>query len=190
MPIITNREAAILGLLSERPMYAYEIEKIIEERNMRYWTEISFSTLYYELKKLKKKGLVTSETTISSKNIAKKIYSINEQGTQVLKEKITSILSNVEKIIWQIDLGMANISLLSKTETIEAFSHYIQSIHESIVRYQELLDYLSTHAYPDSDLALAQRPLLHLEAEKKWAEEYVEGIKHGTKTNWNDKNQR
>jgi DNA-binding PadR family transcriptional regulator len=88
MPIISNREAALLGLLCERPMYAYEIEKIIEERNMRHWTEISFSTLYYELKKLKKKKLVTSKTKLSKNNIAQKIYTINNEGKKAMKEKV------------------------------------------------------------------------------------------------------
>ena len=52
---ISNIEAAILGLLCERPQYGYEIEKIIEKRNMRNWTEIGFSSIYYILKKLEEK---------------------------------------------------------------------------------------------------------------------------------------
>jgi PadR family transcriptional regulator len=187
MPIITNREAAILGLLCERPMHAYEIEKIIEERNMRYWTEISFSTLYYELKKLQQKKLVTAKTKISKNNVAQKVYTINDEGKKTMKDKVKELLSHVEKIIWQVDLGMANICLIEQKETIESFTKYITSIDNYIKMYQELLEFLKKNNYPDSDLALAERPIMHLKVEKKWAKEYVEGVKNGTKTNWNDR---
>jgi DNA-binding PadR family transcriptional regulator len=187
MPIISNREAALLGLLCERPMYAYEIEKLIEERNMRCWTEISFSTVYYELKKLQKKDLVTEKIQISKNNLAQKIYSINEKGKKVIKEKIKEVLSNVERIIWQVDLGIANINILTKKETIEAFQKYINSIDGAIQLYQQLLSFFKEHGYPDSDLALAERPIMHFEVEKKWAKEYLEGVKNGTKTNWNNR---
>jgi DNA-binding PadR family transcriptional regulator len=187
MSIISNREAALLGLLCERPMYAYEIEKIIEERNMRYWTEISFSTLYYELKKLEEKQLVTSKTKLSEKNVAKKIYTITSQGIKVMKEKVKKLLSEIEKKTWQIDLGMANICMINKKETIESFTKYIISIDKYIKIYKELLDFLKKNKYPDSDLALAERPIMHLKVEKKWAIEYLEGVKNGVKTNWNNR---
>jgi DNA-binding PadR family transcriptional regulator len=187
MPIISNREAALLSLLCERPMYAYEIEKIIEERNMRYWTEISFSTLYYELKKLEKKQLVNSTIQLSKNNVAQKIYSINTDGKKAIKKKVKDVLSNMEKIIWQIDLGMANISMLSKDETIETFTKYISSIDEYILIYQHLLDFFKKNNYPDSDCALAERPLMHLHVERQWAKEYLEGVRNGTKTDWNNR---
>jgi hypothetical protein len=28
---------------------------------------------------------------------------------------------------------------------------------------------------------------MHLDVEKKWAEDYLEGVKNGTKTNWTNK---
>lgn len=186
MPMISNREASLLGLLCERPMYAYEIEKIIEERNMRYWTEISFSTLYYELKKLEKKKLVNSKIQLSENNVTQKIYTINPDGKDTMKKKVKELLSKMEKIIWQIDLGMANICILNKVETINAFSKYILSIDEYILMYQQLLDFFRKNNYPDSDYTLAERPLLHLQVERKWAKEYLEGVKNGIKTNWKD----
>jgi DNA-binding PadR family transcriptional regulator len=188
MPIISNRETALLGLLNEQPMHAYEIEKTIKQRNMRHWTEISFSTLYYELKKLEKKHLVTSKITLSDNNITKKTYTINTEGKKILKQKTIDLLSHIEKIIWQIDLAMANLNVLTDHEAIDAFTQYIKSIDKYITMYQELYTQLKENDYPDSDLALVNRPLMHLRIEKKWAQQYLEGIKNGTKTNWNHKN--
>ena len=53
---MTNAELAVLSLLVEQPRHGYEIERVIEERGMRDWTEIGFSSIYYVLGKLEKRG--------------------------------------------------------------------------------------------------------------------------------------
>jgi DNA-binding PadR family transcriptional regulator len=54
--MMTNAELAILSLVDERPRHGYEVEQVIEERGMREWTEIGFSSIYYLLKKLEREG--------------------------------------------------------------------------------------------------------------------------------------
>lgn len=51
-------EELILGLLAEQPRHGYQIEKLIEDREMRRWTEVGFSSIYYVLDKLEKKSLL------------------------------------------------------------------------------------------------------------------------------------
>ncbi|HIP96867.1 MAG TPA: hypothetical protein EYH32_06595 [Anaerolineae bacterium] len=53
---MTNAELAILSLIAEQPRHGYEIEQVIEERRMREWTEIGFTSIYYLLKKLERGG--------------------------------------------------------------------------------------------------------------------------------------
>jgi DNA-binding PadR family transcriptional regulator len=162
-------EIAVLSLLCEKPMHGYEIEKTIEERNMRYWTEISFPSIYKILQKLEDKELITAEIKLSKNNLSQKIYTATEKGQQTLKSSIMDILSNVEKTIWRIDLGIANLCLLNKEERRECLQKYVKSIDERISVYKSLLAFFEEHHYPQSDHALATRPLLHLETEKAWA---------------------
>ena len=65
---MTNKELAILGLVAEGPGYGYQIEQVIEERGMRNWTEIGFSSIYYILNKLEKEGWLTSELRSSNRS--------------------------------------------------------------------------------------------------------------------------
>ena len=62
---MTNAELAILSLVAEQPRHGYEIESVIEQRGMRAWTEIGFSSIYYILKKLEKAGLIAAEIAFS-----------------------------------------------------------------------------------------------------------------------------
>ena len=50
-------EELILGILAEQPHHGYQIEKLIVDRGMRKWTDVGFSSIYYVLEKLEKKGL-------------------------------------------------------------------------------------------------------------------------------------
>jgi DNA-binding PadR family transcriptional regulator len=65
---MTKAELAILGLVAEKPRHGYEIEGVIEARGMRDWTEIGFSSIYYLLKKLEDKGLVTGQLEKASES--------------------------------------------------------------------------------------------------------------------------
>jgi DNA-binding PadR family transcriptional regulator len=174
MNIISNMEIAILGLICEKPMHGYEIEKTIEDRNMRYWTEISLPSIYKILKKLEEKELIKSEIKLSKNNVAQKIYTATENGQTALKNSLINILSNVEKTTWRIDIAIANLCFLNKQERQESLKKYIQSIDESIRVYEGVKKFFEEHNYPQSDHALATRPIMHLRAEKEWAKQFIE----------------
>ena len=54
----TNAEFALMSLLAEGPLHGYAVEQLVEQRGMRHWTEIGFSSIYFLLKKLEARGLV------------------------------------------------------------------------------------------------------------------------------------
>ena len=77
---MTNAELAILSLVAEAPRHGYEIEQIIEERGMREWTEIGFSSIYYLLKKLEKVDCVESELILTQgRGKARRVYQITAE---------------------------------------------------------------------------------------------------------------
>ena len=71
---MTNAELAILSLVAEQPRHGYEIEQVIEARGMREWTEVGFSSIYYLLKKLERRGLVEGHLEAAERGPARKIY--------------------------------------------------------------------------------------------------------------------
>lgn len=167
-------ETALLGLLSQKPMYPYEIEKTVVEHDMRYWTEISLSSIYKVLEKLEKKFLVDVNLTMTETNKVKKIYTVTDKGMKELKEKITEILSELEISICQIDLALANLHLLSSDEVNENMGKYITSIEERLTCYHELEKYLLEHKCAVGNLALSRRRQFLIKAEKEWALHFLE----------------
>lgn len=55
--LLSNIEVTLLSIVNEKPSYAYEIDKIIDIRDMRRWVRIGVASIYQVLKKLEKKNL-------------------------------------------------------------------------------------------------------------------------------------
>jgi DNA-binding PadR family transcriptional regulator len=80
-------EPIVLRLVSDRPMYGYEIIKVVNERtNGAFeWKE---GTLYPCLHRLEGAGLIRSEWGTSSSGRPRKYYGITPKGAALLREKV------------------------------------------------------------------------------------------------------
>jgi DNA-binding PadR family transcriptional regulator len=70
---MTNAELVLLNLIAEQPRHGYDIEQAIEERGMREWTEIGFSSIYYMLRKLRREKLIEGKLEETSSGPARKV---------------------------------------------------------------------------------------------------------------------
>ena len=90
---VSNAELALLSLLAEKSMHAYEIEKIIEERNIRNWTELGFSSIYRLLTNMEKKKWLSAKLTPSEgRGPARKVYALTEKGKELWRSSVLNIL--------------------------------------------------------------------------------------------------
>jgi DNA-binding PadR family transcriptional regulator len=176
MTPISNKEATLLGLLSEKPKHAYEIELDIENRDMRYWTEISMSSVYKLLKKLEKRKLIESEVKLSQKNVAHRIYSLTDLGKKQFREKLNALISKCQPAKYPIDVALANLTLLDKDEAIGHLSKYAESIDDTIKCYEELETFLINEKCSLANVQLATRRLYMLNGEKRWITKFLEEL--------------
>ena len=77
----------VLKLVRERPMYGYEIIKVVNERTQEafQWKE---GTLYPCLHRLEGEGLIQSEWQESDNGRKRKYYSITRRGSAVLADRL------------------------------------------------------------------------------------------------------
>src|SRR5216683_3973914 len=89
----------LLLLLSERPMYGYEIIRELEKRFSGYWKPKT-GTIYPALEKLEKNKLVTSRIEFREEAPDRKHYALTASGqaelasTMTYWTKMTEILEN------------------------------------------------------------------------------------------------
>ena len=80
-------EPIVLNLVAKRPMYGYEIIKVVNQRtnNTFEWQE---GTLYPCLHRLEGAGLIQSEWRIAANGRKRKYYTITRRGVALLIEKV------------------------------------------------------------------------------------------------------
>jgi DNA-binding PadR family transcriptional regulator len=174
---MTNAELAILSLIAERPRHGYEIEHVIEERGMRDWTEIGFSSIYYLLKKLEKEGLVAGRLEEAARGPARKVYSATQAGYEALRAGLLDALSGPRPRRSPLQLGLANLPGIPPAEVLAALRQYHDALDEKEgylrVRWQ------GQQPLPYFVDAMFDHSLTLIEAEKAWIVRFIEQIESG-----------
>ena len=173
---LTNTEAALLGLLAEEPRHPYDLEKQVEYRDMRFWTDLSMSSIYKLLRKLESAGLVERTNHVTRQNRLRKLYSLSDEGKAALRAKITSLLTEPEHVKWQVDIGTYNSDLIDRNALMSALDTYRESLKAKADGYRDLLAFLKESGCPRHRWAVAKRPIHLLEAEIAWVNEYLDEL--------------
>lgn len=124
---MTNAELAVLSLIVEQPRHGYAIEATIEERGMREWTDVGFSSIYYLLKKLERAGLVEGSTGDETQGPARTVYSATGAGRRAFHVAVAEALSQPHRCGSGLLLGLANLPALDPNEAAGALAEYQQS---------------------------------------------------------------
>lgn len=168
MKKLTNNECVILGLIAEAPCHGYQLEQKINERGIREWTDIAFSSIYYLLKKLEDYGYCSAQTMESADRPAKNLFQISPAGFVVLSENIQQRLSNPQVFSPDIAIGLAFATLLDPDIVRKALENYRTELQRRYEEVQEKWRADQKHGLPDAIHALFDRSLKLMHTELIW----------------------
>jgi DNA-binding PadR family transcriptional regulator len=78
-------ELAILGLLKERPMHGYQLQRELSEQLGGLW-RVSYGSLYPSLRRLERDGAIRSQTGVGTGARRKTVYTVTEEGERLFLE--------------------------------------------------------------------------------------------------------
>jgi DNA-binding PadR family transcriptional regulator len=88
---LTTPDLVLLSLLAERPMHGYEVNGILESRNIRDWAAVSRPQIYYSLDKLTTEGLIRrSRDEGSAAGPERRVYRTTRTGLARLSAALTA----------------------------------------------------------------------------------------------------
>lgn len=173
---MTETELTILSLVAEGPRYGYEIQQIIDERGLREWLAIGFSSIYYILNKLERQDLLTSELRFSGPGPARKVYQITEAGRGVLQTAVAELLRQPHVIGSGFELGLANLNAMSPKQVYKALTQHqidlskrLEAAQKSWARHQT-----DTKPVPNHIRALYTHSIAIMTAEEAWLKSFVD----------------
>lgn len=177
MGVMTDAELAILSLVAEGPRFGYEIQQTIDERGLREWLTIGFSSIYYILNKLEKQALLTSELRSDGRSPARKVYQLTEAGQGVLQTAVADLLRQPRALGTGFELGLANLHVLKPHQAYKVLSHHrtdllqrLDAVEKSWERHQKG----DPSHTPDDIRALYTHSITLMRAELDWLTHFIQ----------------
>jgi DNA-binding PadR family transcriptional regulator len=163
---LTDAELLLLGLVAEMPRHAYQLDKEIELRGMREWTQIGFSSVYFVLGQLEKKGLISAKRPAGAKT--RKTFELTVAGQRPLVAQTLAALSGYRPTYSSVLLGMIHWSMLEREDALGALKARGEAVEEELSRVENIR--ADTQPLPDSVDALFDFSIGQLTAEAEWIE--------------------
>ena len=115
----------VLGMLKKEELSAYDIQKLVEYRNISKWVKISTPSIYKKVIQLEQKGLISSRTEKEGNMPEKAVYSLTENGEiefeklmhEISKKPIHLIEMNIDILLNYLE---NNQKLKEKAEDVPA----------------------------------------------------------------------
>ena len=162
---LTTSELIILGLVIEHPQHGYDLELVIDRRGIRQWTDIGFSSIYYLLTKLEKRGLIRApEQPAGTKS--RRIFHATPEGRAAARRTALAVIEEPKPVQHPILAGLANLPLLSDEE-------YAAAIRSRLAEIDARLEAIQRARQEQEPLPLPAREVFSysvslLAAERSW----------------------
>ncbi|WP_304450639.1 PadR family transcriptional regulator [Nocardiopsis sp. YSL2] len=128
---LTPAELTVLGLVIERPQHGYDLEQVIDRRGIRQWTDIGFSSIYYLLAKLAKRGLVHAPDAPDAAR-SRRVFHATAAGRRAAAEGALALIRELRPVPHPLLVGIANLPLLSEREYAEALRARLAQVEERV----------------------------------------------------------
>lgn len=126
----------VLGMLKKEPLSAYDIQKLVEYRNISKWVKISTPSIYKKVIQLEDKGFLQSVPVKESNMPEKAVYSLTDSGEQEFERLMQELSAQPIRIFLDFNAVIVNLDSLP----VEKQSDCIASIERNVMELKSYLE--------------------------------------------------
>lgn len=172
--MMTDAELTILSLIAEGPRHGYEIQQLIDERGLREWLTIGFSSIYYILNKLERQNMLTSELRPDGRGPARKVFSITEAGRGILQTAVAELLRQPRTLGSGFELGLANLNALKPRQAYKVLSYHFVDLQQRLAMVEKAwASHQQDHPDVDHISALYTHSIALMRADVEWLTKFL-----------------
>ena len=155
----------VLGILKKESLSAYDIQKLVEYRNISKWVKISTPSIYKKVIQLEEKGNMIKE----GKMPEKAVYSLTEAGEQAFEGLMLEIASKPIHIFLDFNSVIVNLPSLSPDNQADCLDRIEQNVNILKTYLEENIS-LKEHLpeIPETGMAVLQQQFILAQAIESW----------------------
>lgn len=140
---LSNTELILLILINDHEeISGYQLNSIIEKYGYREWAGVGTTSIYVGLKNIEKKSLAKSKLDYhkTTKGPVGKLYSITKSGKEMLKNEISSGLSETREHDKRFKIAISGMDYLKNQEIHDLLSERIQFLENELTRLTRVFE--------------------------------------------------
>jgi DNA-binding PadR family transcriptional regulator len=171
---------ALLTLLTERPMYPYEMAATLRERGKDEAIKINWGSLYTVVQNMEKYGLIEAvEVAREGRQPERTTYQITDAGRAELKDWLRELLSVPEREYTRFEAALADSAVLPPDELIGLLQQRLDALEAANAGHQAQINTL-TEQIPRLFLIESEYHLALRRAEAEWVRGLLKEFTDGT----------
>lgn len=159
----------VLGILKKESLSAYNIQKLVEYRNISKWVKISTPSIYKKVLQLETKGFIKSTVTKEGKMPEKAVYTLTPSGNDEFNRLMIEISTQPINIFLDFNSVIVNLDSLSDDQKNICLANISKRIHElkyyleDNIRLKEQIPEI-----PEMGMTVLKQQLILTQAIEEW----------------------
>ncbi len=159
----------VLGMLKRESLSAYDIQKLVEYRNISKWVKISTPSIYKKVIQLEEKGLITSRTEKEGKMPEKAVYSLTDAGNEEFEKLMIEISCKPINLFLDFNAVIVNLESMAKEQQRECLDHIESNINVLKSYLEENISMKENAPHiPATGMAVLHQQFLLVQAIEEW----------------------
>ena len=136
---------SLLTLLTERPMYPYEMAATLRERGKDQAIKINWGSLYTVVQNMEKYGFIEAvEVAREGRQPERTTYQITDAGRAELKDWLRELLSVPEREYTRFEAALADSAVLPPDELVGLLQQRLDALEAANAGHQAQINTLTT----------------------------------------------
>lgn len=159
----------VLGMLKQEPLSAYDIQKLVEYRNISKWVKISTPSIYKKVIQLEEKGYIKGNAVKEGKMPEKVVYSLTDRGGKEFEKLMLEIAAKPIHLFLDFNAVIVNLTSISTEsqklciESIESNIKHLKTYLEENISIKE-----NKADIPEAGKAVLQQQFILVQAIETW----------------------
>lgn len=159
----------VLGMLKKEALSAYDIQKLVEYRNISKWVKISTPSIYKKVIQLEEKGLIKSHIEKEGKMPEKAVYALTDKGEKEFERLMLEISAKSVNIYLDFNAVIVNLDSLSPQDQKTCIENIENNIKQLKAYLEEnILEKENMPNIPETGKAVMRQQFLLIEALEDW----------------------